>query len=64
MLAGTAASGLAQSPDAGSWAARVGAAYRVTNDIVYHRATGYDLKLDVYVPAYVPAEASDQVSRF
>jgi acetyl esterase/lipase len=50
-LAGTSVAGPVQSPDAASWAAHVGAAYRVTNDIVYHRATGYDLKLDVYVPA-------------
>ena len=50
-LAGMAVTASAQSPDAAAWAAHVGAAYRVTNDIVYHRATGYDLKLDVYVPA-------------
>ncbi len=49
-LAGVAVAGLAQSPDAASWAAHVGAAYRVSNDIVYHRATNYDLKLDIYVP--------------
>ncbi len=50
-LALMAATAPAQSPDAASWAAHVGAAYRVTNDVVYYRATGYDLKLDVYVPA-------------
>jgi acetyl esterase/lipase len=50
-LAGIAGIASAQSPDAASWAAHVGAAYRVTNDVVYHRATNYDLKLDVYVPA-------------
>jgi acetyl esterase/lipase len=50
-LAGTAVGVSAQSRDAGSWAAHVGAAYRVTNDVVYYRATNYDLKLDVYVPA-------------
>jgi acetyl esterase/lipase len=50
-LAGTAVGASAQSRDAASWAAHVGAAYRVTNDVVYHRATNYDLKLDVYVPA-------------
>ena len=41
----------AQSLDAASWAAHAGAAYRVTNDVVCHRATNYDLKPDVYVPA-------------
>jgi acetyl esterase/lipase len=50
-LAGMAVGASAQSLDAASWAAHVGAAYRVTNDVVYHRATNYDLKLDVYVPA-------------
>ena len=50
-LAGMTVAGLAQNPDAASWAAHVGAAYRVSNDVVYHRATNYDLKLDVYVPA-------------
>jgi len=50
-LAGMAVGASAQSLDAASWAAHAGAAYRVTNDVVYHRATNYDLKLDVYVPA-------------
>ena len=49
-LAGFAVVGSAQGPDAASWTAHVGAAYQVTNDVVYHRATNYDLKLDVYVP--------------
>ena len=42
--------GSAQNPDAGAWAAHVGAAYRVASDVVYQKATNYDLKLDVYVP--------------
>ena len=41
---------IAQSLDAGSWAAHVGAAYRVANDVTYLKAGNYDLKLDVYVP--------------
>ncbi len=51
VFAGVPVAASAQSPDAASWAAHVGAAYRVTNDVVYNRATDYDLKLDVYVPA-------------
>lgn len=47
-IAGHAAS--AQSLDAGSWAAHVGAAYRVVSDVTYLKANNYDLKLDVYVP--------------
>jgi len=42
-LAGMAVGASAQSLDAASWAAHAGAAYRVTNDVVYHRATNYDL---------------------
>ena len=45
-----AGAGSAQNPDAGAWAAHVGAAYRVASDVVYQKATNYDLKLDVYVP--------------
>ena len=41
---------LAQSLDAASWAAHVGAAYRVANDVTYLKAGNYELKLDVYVP--------------
>ena len=50
-LSGMAVAAFAQATDSASWAAHVGAAYRVTSDVVYHRATNYDLKLDVYVPA-------------
>ena len=45
-----AGAGSAQNPNAGAWAAHVGAAYRVASDVVYQKATNYDLKLDVYVP--------------
>jgi acetyl esterase/lipase len=47
-IAGHAAT--AQSLDAGSWTAHVGAAYRVASDVTYLKAGNYELKLDVYVP--------------
>ena len=39
-----------QAEDAADWAAWVGESYRVTTDLVYSTASGYENKLDLYLP--------------
>ena len=39
-----------QAGDAADWAAWVGESYRVTADLVYSTANGYENKLDLYLP--------------
>ena len=40
----------AQAEDAAAWAAWVGGSYRITTDLVYSTANGYENKLDLYLP--------------
>ena len=39
-----------QAEDAADWAAWVGESYRITTDLVYSTANGYENKLDLYLP--------------